>query len=47
MASGLEKTVQRTGWEVLAFVWMPNHLHLFLRTPLPNLSKGMQYLLSG
>jgi hypothetical protein len=26
---------------------MPNHIHLFFRTPLPNLSKGMQYLLSG
>lgn len=47
MLHGLEKTVQRTGWEVLSFVWMPNHVHLFVRTPLPNLSKGMQYLLSG
>ncbi len=26
---------------------MPNHTHLFFRTPEPNLSKGMQYLLSG
>jgi len=32
---------------VFAYVWMPNHIHLFLRTPKPNLSKGMQYLLSG
>jgi REP element-mobilizing transposase RayT len=47
MTEGLEKTVERTGWEVLAFVWMPNHIHLFFRTPEPNLSKGMQYLLSG
>lgn len=47
MVSGLEKTVGRTGWEVFAYVWMPNHIHLFLRTPKPNLSKGMQYLLSG
>lgn len=47
MVDGLEKTVGRTGWEVLAYVWMPNHIHLFLRTPKPNLSKGMQYLLSG
>ena len=47
MLDGLAKTVERTGWEVLAFVWMPNHVHLFLRTPQPNLSKGMQYLLSG
>ena len=47
MLDGLEKTVSRTGWEVFAFVWMPNHIHLFFRTPQPNLSRGMQYLLSG
>ena len=47
MLTGLEKTVRRTGWEVFSFVWMPNHIHLFFRTPTPNLSKGMQYLLSG
>ena len=47
LTDGLEKTVGRTGWEVFAFVWMPNHIHLFFRTPRPNLSKGMQYLLSG
>ena len=47
MLDGLVKTVDRTGWEVFAFVWMPNHLHIFFRTPKPNLSKGMQYLLSG
>ena len=46
MVHGLSKTVGRTGWEVFAYVWMPNHIHL-LRTPKPNLSKGMQYLLSG
>ena len=46
MLSGLEKTVQRTGWEVHAYVWMPNHIHLLFRTPMPNLSKGMQYLLA-
>ena len=44
---GLEKTVGRTGWEVFSFVWMPNHIHLFFRTPRPNLSRGVQYLLSG
>jgi len=43
----MQQTVGRTGWEVLALVWMPNHFHLLLRTPHPNLSKGMQYLLSG
>jgi len=47
MLTGLEKSVLRTGWEVFSFVWMPNHIHLFFRTPKPNLSQGMQYLLSG
>ena len=47
MNDGLAKTVSRTDWRVLAFVWMPNHIHLFVQTPKPNLSKGMQYLLSG
>lgn len=47
MTNGLDKTVSRTGWQVFAYVWMPNHIHLFVRTPKPNLSRGMQYLLSG
>jgi putative transposase len=47
MTDGLAKTVARTGWQIFAFVWMPNHIHLFVRTPKPNLSVGMQYLLSG
>ena len=47
IVDGLSKTVGRTVWEVFAYVWMPNHIHLFLRTPKPNLSKGMHDLLSG
>jgi REP element-mobilizing transposase RayT len=47
MTDGLAKTVSRTDWQVLAYVWMPNHIHLLVRTPKPNLSRGMQYLLSG
>ena len=47
MTDGLAKTVSRTDWQVLAYVWMPNHIHLFVRTPKPNLSRWMQYLLSG
>jgi putative transposase len=47
LRDGLEQTVGRYGWEVLAFAFMPNHMHLFMRTPKPNLSRGMQYLLSG
>jgi hypothetical protein len=47
MTDGLEKTVARMGWEIFAYLWMPNHIHLFFRTPKPDLSKGIQYLLSG
>jgi len=43
----LAGTVPRYGWELLAFVFMGNHLHLLFRTPRPNLSAGMQYFLSG
>jgi RHS repeat-associated protein len=39
MVDGLEQTVDRFGWELLSFVLMPNRLHLFLRTPRPNLSR--------
>ncbi len=44
-----KQSVGRTDWRVLAFVWMPNHIQVFLQTqtPKPNLSKGMQYLLSS
>ena len=33
----LRRTVLRCGWELLAFVFMENHLHLLLTTPRPNL----------
>ncbi len=44
---GLAVVVSRSGWELLSFVLMPNHFHLLVRTPQPNLSRGMQYLTSG
>jgi REP element-mobilizing transposase RayT len=47
LLEGLETTVDKFGFEIFSFVCMPNHVHLFFRTPRPNLSKGMQYLLSG
>jgi putative transposase len=40
----LRRTVETYGWRVHAFVLMPNHDHLFLETPRPNLSRGMQFL---
>lgn len=35
----------RTGWEVHAFCMMPNHFHLVVETPQPNLVEGMKWLL--
>jgi REP element-mobilizing transposase RayT len=43
----LERTVGAHGWELFSFVLMSNHFHLFFRTPEPNLSRGMQRLISG
>ena len=43
----LRGTVLRCGWELLAFVFMENHLHLLLKTPRPNLARGMQQFLSS
>ena len=40
----LKRTVETYGWRLHAFVLMRNHEHLFLETPEPNLSAGMQYL---
>ncbi len=39
----LRRTVETYGWLLHAFVVMTNHDHLFVQTPLPNLSAGMQY----
>jgi len=44
---GLEAAVERFDWRVLAYVWMDNHLHVAVRTPRPNLARGMQHLLSS
>ena len=44
---GLQEEVQRSGWIVLAYCWMPNHVHCLLQTPEPNLARGMQHWLSG
>jgi putative transposase len=47
LLADLERVVERSGWQVLSYVVMTNHLHLLLRTPRPNLARGMQALLSG
>jgi len=40
----LGATIQRQGWLCLAYCLMPNHVHLLLETPEPNLGRGMQSL---
>ncbi len=35
--------VQRTGWEVYAWVLLSDHYHLVMRTPEPNLVAGMKW----
>ena len=40
----LGRLVSRFEVKIFAFCLMSNHYHLFLRTPLGNLSKGMQWL---
>jgi REP element-mobilizing transposase RayT len=39
-----ESTIRRYQWECLAYCLMVNHYHLVVRTPLPNLSRGMRLL---
>jgi len=43
----LDRVAVRCGWRVFAWVLMTNHFHLYLRTPEPNLSRGMHDLNSG
>ncbi len=43
----LARAVQSAGWIALAFVLMDNHFHILLRTPRPNLARGMQGFLSS
>ncbi len=41
------RTVVARRWELFAYVLMSNHFHLFLRTPEPDLSRGMHRMLSA
>ena len=42
----VQRVVQRHRWQVHAFCLMTTHLHLVVETPEPNISRGMQALLS-
>ena len=37
----LQRTVETYGWRLHAFVLMPNHDHLFVETPQPNLAASL------
>lgn len=41
----LGEACAKTGWQVHAHVLMPNHFHLVVETPQPNLVAGMKWLL--
>jgi putative transposase len=41
----LDQCCKRTGWEVHAYVLMPNHFHLVVETPQANLVDGMKWFL--
>lgn len=40
----LTEACEKTGWQVHAYVLMPNHYHLLVETPEPNLVAGMKWL---
>lgn len=42
----LAEACQKTSWQVHAYCLMPNHSHLVLETPQPNLVAGMAWLQS-
>jgi REP element-mobilizing transposase RayT len=41
----LGETCAETGWQVHVYVLMPNHFHLVVETPQPNLVAGMKWFL--
>ena len=41
----LGEACAKTGWQLHAYVLMPNHFHLVVETPQPNLVAGMKWLL--
>jgi REP element-mobilizing transposase RayT len=42
MLDSVSTAVNEYGWLVHAYCLMPNHYHLLIETPLPNLSRGMK-----
>lgn len=44
---GLLEQIDRCGWQVLAYCWMPHNIQLLLRTPKANVARGMQIWLGS
>jgi REP element-mobilizing transposase RayT len=44
---GLAEEIDRSGCIVIAYCWMPHHVHAVIATPEAKLCRGMQYWLSG
>jgi len=42
--AALGQVCERTGWRIHAYILMPNHYHIQLETPEPNLVAGMKWL---
>ena len=40
----LSEVAERQHWRMLSYCLMPNHVHLLVQTPVPNLSEGMRRL---
>jgi putative transposase len=47
LVENLGRAAIRCSWKVYAFAVMSNHLHVVLKTPRPNLARGMQSFLSA
>ena len=43
----LGEVCQKTGWQIHAWCLMPNHFHLVIETPQPNLVAGMKWFLGA
>ncbi len=45
LLDSLGEACQKTEWQIQSYCLMPNHFHLVLQTPQPNLVAGMKWLL--
>src|SRR5882757_6235851 len=43
----LAQACHKTGWQVLAYCLMPDHFHLVVETPQPNLVAGMKWMMGA